>query len=111
MLPGASLPEKFETLAENAEFAIALLTPDDLGKEKSEEKYNPRTRQNVLVEIWWFWGRFGREHVLLIVKEQVKIPSDLQGIEYFKFKEGVEEVFENICEFYRQHGILISQSA
>ena len=76
MVPGASLPEKFEQLASKVGFAIALLTPDDVGRPKSsaasEERSRPR--QNTLVEIGWFWGRLGRERILLLLKKDLELP-------------------------------------
>ncbi len=107
MVPGKALPEKFEELASKVEFAIALLTPDDVGRAKSSSRNSPRVRQNILVEIGWFWGRLGRENVLLLVRKQVEIPSDFQGLEYYTFEEKVEERTEVIRDFYKAHGLTI----
>jgi predicted nucleotide-binding protein len=103
MVPGASLPEKFERLAASVKFAIALLTPDDLGRAASEKELRPRPRQNTLVEIGWFWGRLGRDRILLLVKEDLELPSDLQGVEYYRFRSKVEDVSEKIREFFEAH--------
>lgn len=103
MVPGAALPEKFEQLASKVEFAIALLTPDDVGRTASSADLLPRPRQNTLVEIGWFWGRLGRERVLLLVKKELELPSDLQGVEYHRFETRVEEVTEKIRDFYEAH--------
>jgi predicted nucleotide-binding protein len=109
LIPGLSLPEKFEILATNVEFAIALLTPDDMGKARSENSNTPRVRQNVLVEIGWFWGRLGRDHILLLIKDKVDIPSDLQGIEYYGFTSTPTECSEKIRSFYRAHRVSITE--
>jgi hypothetical protein len=103
MIPGAALPEKFERLASRVEFAIALLTPDDLGGSLAVGTMKPRPRQNTLVEIGWFWGRLGRDRVLLLVKEELELPSDLQGVEFFSFREKVEEVSEKVRDFLLSH--------
>jgi predicted nucleotide-binding protein len=103
MVPGASLPEKFEQLASQVDFAIALLTPDDVGRTVSSSDLQPRPRQNTLVEIGWFWGRLGRKHVLLLVKKELELPSDLQGVEYHPFESKVEEVTEKIRDFFSAH--------
>lgn len=103
--PGATLPEKFERLAQNVNFAIALLTPDDEGKAKSASDLKPRCRQNVIVEIGWFWGKLGRDHVLLLVKDEVEMPSDFQGLEYYPFHNSVDEVSEKIRDFYKAHSV------
>lgn len=105
--PGKTLPEKFAALAGEVEFAVALLTPDDKGKATTEQSYQQRARQNVLVEIGWFWGRLGLDRVLLIVKDKVEIPSDLDGLEYYKFKNSPLELSEKIRDFYRAHGVTI----
>jgi predicted nucleotide-binding protein len=102
MVPGASLPEKFERLAARVGFAVALLTPDDVGALAGAD-LRPRARQNVLVEIGWFWGRLGRDRILLLVKEQVEWPSDLEGVEFYRFRNGVEEVSEKVRDFFEAH--------
>jgi predicted nucleotide-binding protein len=105
MTPGLALPAKFDTLARSVEFAIALLTPDDEGKANSELELQPRARQNTLIEIGWFWGRIGMSRVLLLVKGEVDIPSDLQGLEYHKYSNLPSECSEKIRDFYKEHGI------
>ena len=39
-------------------------------------------RQNVSLEYWWFWGRLGRERVLLLIKGGLELPPDLAGMLY-----------------------------
>jgi predicted nucleotide-binding protein len=73
-------------------FAVALLTPDDIGRASADADLRPRPRQNTLVEIGWFWGRLGRDRVLLLVKEELELPSDLQEVEFYRFRSRVEEV-------------------
>jgi len=106
MAVGMALPQKFEHLASQVEFAIALLTPDDEGKALSEQTYHPRSRQNVLIEVGWFWGRLGLGRVLLLVKDQVEMPTDLQGLEYYRFSKTPVECSEKIRDFYKVHGVL-----
>jgi predicted nucleotide-binding protein len=43
-------------------FAVVLLTPDDESYKKGEAA-KPRARQNVLLELGYFIGRLGRQHV------------------------------------------------
>lgn len=102
-IPGASLPEKFEQLASKVGYAVALLTPDDVGRANSSSDLLSRPRQNTLVEIGWFWGRLGRERILLLVKKELELPSDLQGVEYHRFEAKVEEMTEKIRDFYEAH--------
>src|SRR5688500_2117941 len=75
--------EKFELLTSEADAAIALATPDDLASTAAHTDVKTlRARQNVWVEVGWFWGRLGRNRALLLVRGYVEIPSDLDGIEY-----------------------------
>lgn len=85
-----TLPEKFERLATGAKGAIAVLTPDDL---VSTTVKGPaaRARQNVVLEVGWFWGRVGRGSVLLLLKGDVEVPSDLSGVECHTFRESPGE--------------------
>jgi hypothetical protein len=112
LTPGATLVEKFEQLAEPAVLAVALLTPDDLGSavaNHSSVKLTPqslRARQNAWLEIGWFWGRLGRDHLLLLVKGDIEIPSDLYGLEYFRYTENVAERSDRISQFYKAHKAL-----
>lgn len=105
---GMTLPQKFQYLADQVEFAIAILTPDDKGKAIGDQTYHQRARQNVLIEIGWFWGKLGLERMLLLVKDQVEIPSDLQGLEYYRFSRNPVECSEKIRALYRAHSVLIN---
>ena len=80
---GQTIPEKFEEHAGEAGFAIILLTPDDIGASKDEsDKLKPRARQNVVLELGYFWGRLGRGRVCVLHKGGVELPSDMQGLLY-----------------------------
>lgn len=97
---GQTLPEKFELLASEADAAIALATPDDLASTTSQTNMKKlRARQNVWVEVGWFWGRLGRHRVLLLVRGDVEIPSDLDGIEYHAYQSSVLEAKAGIRRF------------
>lgn len=75
--------EKFESHAADVRFAIALLTPDDRGGTTgTAEEPHSRARQNVIFELGYFVGKFGRGSVCILHKGEVDIPSDLHGIEY-----------------------------
>ena len=54
--------DKFEREAEKAGFAIALLTPDDVGalKDEADNRLKPRARQNVIFELGYFILKFGQ---------------------------------------------------
>ena len=80
---GKTIPEKFEEHAGKVGFAIILLTPDDVGKSKDEtDELRPRARQNVILELGYFWALLGRERMCVLYKEGVELPSDIHGILY-----------------------------
>ena len=79
---GHTIFEKFEHHAK-VEFAIALVTPDDLGgSQKTPQDAKPRARQNVLFELGYFLGKLGRRRVCMLYKEGVELPSDYLGVLY-----------------------------
>ena len=80
---GQTIPEKFEEHADDAGFAIILLTPDDVGASEDErDDLKPRARQNVIFELGYFIGKLGRKRVCLLLKGELENPSDLDGILY-----------------------------
>ena len=58
--PTQPIPLKFERFASSVDGAIALLTPDDVGGLAADSVAAPRARENVWVEVGWFWGRRSR---------------------------------------------------
>ena len=81
---GNTVIEKLERCSSNVGYAIALVTPDDIGtlKDKEDDELNPRARQNVVFELGYFMGKLGRKRVCLLLKDQVELPSDISGIVY-----------------------------
>lgn len=75
---GATIIEKIERNADVG-FAVILLTPDDLGSSKGG-KLMSRARQNVILELGYFYGRLGRANVCALHKGDVELPSDFSGI-------------------------------
>jgi CheY-like chemotaxis protein len=75
--------ERFEKEADQASLAWVLFTPDEWACPFREE-LDPerRPRPNVLLECGYCLGAFGRlsYRVLLFMKGQVKLPSDLDGV-------------------------------
>ena len=80
---GQTIIEKLETNSD-VNFAIVLLTPDDLGKAVSEKELKHRARQNVILELGYFLGKLERTNVRALYDGKVELPSDLIGIEYIK---------------------------
>ena len=87
---GRTIIEKFEACASDVGFAIALLTPDDLGGPMAVLEQATRARQNVIFELGYFVGSLGRGHACLLRKGDVEIPSDLFGVIYTDFDHPAE---------------------
>jgi len=100
-----TLPEKFEYCAEESNLAVALLTPDDIGSKASDDSYDARVRQNVLIELGWFWGRCGRNNLLLLSRGAIDLPSDLAGLQPVRYKKNVKEVVLDLDSFMRFHKV------
>lgn len=79
---GRTILEKFEDYAENVSFAVVLLTGDDEGGVRSSDAVHLRARQNVIFELGFFFGRFGRKRVVVLLEDNVERPSDIQGLVY-----------------------------
>ena len=83
---GQTIIDKFEEHADEAAFAIVLLTSDDLGAPKDNgNERKPRARQNVILELGYFLHGLGRKRVCVLHEEGVELPSDIQGIVYVPF--------------------------
>jgi predicted nucleotide-binding protein len=88
-----SLLEKFLRFAKNAQFAVVILSADDLGASRIQYEADGvgdraiqfRARQNVILELGFFYGLLGWENVFVLYKPADRIfpnferPSDLEG--------------------------------
>lgn len=93
-----SLLDRFESLAAQAGFAVVLLSPDDYGTavrqfealRGGQNALRYRARQNVVLELGFFYGRLGWERVLVIEKAppeewpDFERPSDLAGVVFVR---------------------------
>jgi hypothetical protein len=77
----ASYIESLEKEMAHADFAILILTPDDVTISRQSETFAPR--DNVIFELGLFMGRLGRERCFIIQEDTpgLKLPSDLLGIQ------------------------------
>jgi hypothetical protein len=108
---GKTVPELFEEVASRVDAAIAVVTPDDLGATAVDSRgepikaidlagLKPRARENVWVEVGWFWGRLGRDKFLILRKgEKVEIPSDLSAIIRYTYETDPYECSKEILDF------------
>jgi hypothetical protein len=98
-----SVPDVFEDFASKVSATIAVVTADDVGgyarldsKRRDDKKgfgrelsatelrLTPRARENVWVEVGWFWGRLDRRRIFLWLKDNIPLPTDLQGAAWVK---------------------------
>ncbi len=89
-----SLFQKFLRWGRKAQFAVVLFSADDLGAARLQyEQENVgdkalkfRARQNVILELGFFYGRLGWANVFALLKPPAEVypdfelPSDLAGI-------------------------------
>ncbi|GAA0558821.1 TIR domain-containing protein [Rhizomicrobium electricum] len=73
----------------NVGFVVVLLTPDDVGGKNisGERSLAPRARQNVIGELFFFAGKFGRERMIVFKKGEIEFPTDILGIGWHEFDE------------------------
>jgi predicted nucleotide-binding protein len=91
---GRTLIEKLEDYS-NVGYAFVIVTPDDVGGLKGEE-LKERPRQNVILEWGHFIAKIGRNRTCILLKGNIDLPSDMQGVGYHSFNDSVEEVFLKI---------------
>ncbi len=111
---GRTLMEKFEEEASDVGYAFVIMTPDDLGIEaKLHEEIQKgvkqdglchRPRQNVVMELGFFYGKLGRNRVCCLVKGDIEKPSDFAGIVYLPFINKVDEVYRDMVRELRALG-------
>jgi predicted nucleotide-binding protein len=115
-----TLLDRFETVALQADFAVILLSSDDIGAARSifedssyggQQTLRFRTRQNVLLELGFFYGRLGWEKVAIIQKRsprpwpEFELPSDLAGTVFMEL-DGAMDWREELVSQLRDAGVL-----
>ncbi len=84
---GRTIIEKLEEHLD-VDFAIVLLTPDDVGAVSTEPaNLKSRARQNVVLELGLFLGALGRKKVCALHKGALELPSDFAGVVYVPMDE------------------------
>jgi CheY-like chemotaxis protein len=74
----------------NVQFAVILMTSDDEGRKKGEKSWQPRARQNVVLELGFFLAKLGRDRVTVFCNEKQKLewPSNFNGAHYRELDSG-----------------------
>jgi predicted nucleotide-binding protein len=121
--PVQSLLQKFFTTSKEARFAIVILTSDDYGVSRvqyeaegvADRALQYRARQNVILELGFFYGYLGWENVFVLLKKPSKVfpnferPSDLDGALFDPIDEG-EKWKTILAEKLRDAGFLLRQN-
>lgn len=76
---GRELLAKFKSEAERCDYAVVLMTDDDVGGLVGEP-LRPRARQNVIFELGFFIGLLGQAKVAVLARGNVELPSDFLGV-------------------------------
>ena len=81
---GRTIITKFSEEAVGVEFAIVIMSPDDIGGLPNAPP-RPRARQNVIFELGFFIGVLGAPRVCALIVDDVEIPSDFDGVVFIKY--------------------------
>lgn len=87
---GRTVIERFEHAARGADFAVVLMSQDDLVESGSAQ--DRLARSNVVFELGWAYARPGRSRVSVLFKKGTNLPSELHGISRIEFDKSVFEV-------------------
>ena len=99
-----------QRIYKEAAFGIVLLTPRRLwlSEEQNDDKdRQPRARQNVILELGMVLASVGREHMVLLKKGALELPTDVSGVIYLEFNEHVKEVAVKLATRMKGAGIRI----
>ena len=80
--------EDLMQMAMESDFAVLLLTPDDMTKSRGKKKASPR--DNTVFELGLFMGALGRERAFIVTPKGVdlKLPTDLLGLKHVLYANG-----------------------
>ncbi len=80
---GLTIIEKLEKYSDRCDCAVIVMSGDD-----ADAEGQPRVRENVMHEIGFFHGKYGRNRVILLHEEGVSVPTNLAGIVYAPYPKG-----------------------
>lgn len=97
---------------QETDFAVLVLTADDMTKSRGTKKASPR--DNVIFELGLFMGALGRERTYIVAPKgvDIKIPTDLFGVNrlQFQLKRGrsisrnLQSVAKQLCKLINKYG-------
>jgi hypothetical protein len=105
--PGSTVIETLATSLHRFDFAVLILTPDDLVMARQKEAFGPR--DNVIFELGLFMGHLGRRRTFVVHQSNspTKIPSDLAGVTMMGYEwpiagENYERAVGRACDAIRR---------
>ena len=112
--PSSTPIESLENALEKFDFALLVLTPDDI--EISRGIIKPAVRDNVLFELGLFIGKLSRNRVFMVHPRNIdiKIPTDLLGVkpetyDDDKYKNNPQAAIGTACDNIRNEIMRISK--
>lgn len=106
--PSTHTIETLEKSTKEVDFAIILITPDDVIRSRKEEFDAPR--DNVVFETGLFMGALERRRVFMLesTETKIKIPSDLSGLTTMRYKNSEElaEICKQIAGYIAEYGTI-----
>ncbi|MFN0055833.1 MAG: TIR domain-containing protein [Planctomycetales bacterium] len=91
--------ENLAAKAPEFDFAVLILSDDDIGISRGSERRVPR--DNVLFELGLFIGAVGRDRTFMIASAEAKLPSDLAGVTVLTLDErkgrSLQSAVASIC--------------
>lgn len=109
---GKTIIEKFEDNSHRADCVFVLLTPDDAPAVGNDKEAKRRSRQNVIFELGFFYGKLGRRsgRIFLLYKGKVDLPSDIHGIVWIDITKGLVSADAEIREELSAAKLLLASS-
>ena len=94
-------------------FGIVLVTPDDIGRLKTEkpEEDKPRARQNVIMEMGMLLASLTRRRCAILTKGFVDLPSNMGGVITIPFNEHVRESVPKLVQRLQDAGFKLDPKA
>ncbi|MFT4177423.1 MAG: nucleotide-binding protein [Luteolibacter sp.] len=82
--------DSLEAKVDTADFAVAVVQPDDITTMPSRKIVSKVARDNVIFELGLFMGRIGRKRTILFQPrgQELKLPTDLLGITTISYQVG-----------------------
>jgi predicted nucleotide-binding protein len=103
---GRTLTEKFEDVAARCRFALIILSGDDVLWQLPRPKRTKRARQNVILELGFFWGRLGRKNLAFLSDPSIELPSDIVGVGYIPLTKDLAKTKLDLLKELRVAGLV-----